>query len=258
MMIFMATFSTGFTSCSSDEEENFNGGGGNFGNSITLTMEIEDRKEFGLDISGTDINIDWGDGNSKYYTSSHGSYFTKIEHTYSEEGKYTITITGNSLTKFGSDACLSLDVSKAKGVTYLEFGGAIESIDLSKNTELLELDCSSSNLSNLDLSKNNKLTCLSCDWSNLSSLDLSKNTSLQSLSCSNNKLEELILNSNDIKDIGCVNNKLSVTALNNLFNSLPTEPDKDNNVTRAIVFDRNPGTNDCDRTILTNKGWIIY
>lgn len=45
----------------------------------------------------TQIYVDWGDEHSDTYTSSISNYaFSSIEHTYSEDGEYTITITGVS------------------------------------------------------------------------------------------------------------------------------------------------------------------
>ncbi|WP_348824592.1 T9SS type A sorting domain-containing protein [Flavobacterium aestuarii] len=56
---------------------------------------------------------------------------------------------------------------------------------------LTELKCESNKISTLDVSKNTKLINLSCYGNRLTSLDLSKNTALTSFNCSNNKLLSL-------------------------------------------------------------------
>ena len=54
----------------------------------------------------------------------------------------------------------------------------LSSLDVSKNTSLLELYCSGNQLSSLDVSNNSKLWMLDCSGNQLSSLDLSSNPRL--------------------------------------------------------------------------------
>jgi hypothetical protein len=50
----------------------------------------------------------------------------------------------------------------------------------------------------------------------------------------------------------CSWNQLTAAALNALFTSLPT-------VQSGIIYiSANPGTDTCDRSIATNKGWRFY
>ena len=54
---------------------------------------------------------------------------------------------------------------------------------MSRNTALLELDCSGNPLSTLDVSANTALESLCCASVELGSLDLSHNTALKQLEC---------------------------------------------------------------------------
>ena len=87
-------------------------------------------------------------------------------------------------------------------------------------------------LTNLDVSKNQELTHFYCGLNELTSLDLSKNTVLTSLNC--------------------YNNELTGSELDALFETL-----HDNEGKKTISIRRNPGTNDCNRSIAINKGWTF-
>lgn len=71
-------------------------------------------------------------------------------------------------------------------------------LDLSKNTELTELNCYSCNMTTLDLSKNTKLIVLKCYDNKLTSLDLSNNTKLEILSCHKNISSDYYLTTLDV------------------------------------------------------------
>lgn len=59
----------------------------------------------------------------------------------------------------------------------------LTSIDVSKNTNLIQLVCDVNKLSALDVTKNTKLERLFCETNEITELDLSKNTALDVLSC---------------------------------------------------------------------------
>lgn len=59
--------------------------------------------------------------------------------------------------------------------------GKIETLDLSNNLALLNLDCSGHNLKSLDITKNILLKNLTCTATNLSTINFSKNINLESL-----------------------------------------------------------------------------
>lgn len=72
----------------------------------------------------------------------------------------------------------------------------IREMDISKNINLINLDCSFNNLSELDVRRNTKLIKLNCSSNNLTTLDISQNTKLTDLLCLYNKLSELNLRQN--------------------------------------------------------------
>jgi Leucine-rich repeat (LRR) protein len=61
---------------------------------------------------------------------------------------------------------------------------------------IIDLDCSSNNLTSLDISSNKLLTSLSCSNNNLNSLDISQITQLETLYCYENELSSLDLTNN--------------------------------------------------------------
>ena len=69
--------------------------------------------------------------------------------------------------------------------------GRIIFLDVSKNTNLEELECPLNDIKVLDLSKNIELRVLKCYNNNLLSLDLSLNTNLEVLICDDNNLTSL-------------------------------------------------------------------
>ncbi len=72
----------------------------------------------------------------------------------------------------------------------------LTTIDISNNSKLIELKCTSNSLNNLDLSSNSDLMLVFADANNLTSIDLSKNTKLEHLSLFRNSLESLDLSNN--------------------------------------------------------------
>jgi len=85
----------------------------------------------------------------------------------------------------------------------------ISSIDVSKNTKLVEFMCSFNELKELDVSNNPDLEVFWCDNNELRTLDLSKNTNLLVLGCGGNKLTELDLSKNqEIRALHCGFNAL--------------------------------------------------
>lgn len=70
-------------------------------------------------------------------------------------------------------------------------------------------------------------------------MDVSKNTALTHLTCHNNKL--------------------SASALNKIFDDLPQgKKVNDGYYNQSTIYIyNNPGTNTCDKSIATNKGWRV-
>jgi hypothetical protein len=95
----------------------------------------------------------------------------------------------------------SIDVSS---LTLLEelichSNSGITSLDVSANTNLLQLNCTNLNLTQLNVSNNPNLYTLRCGGNQLSSLDVSNNTALDNLICNYNQLTSLnVKNGNNI------------------------------------------------------------
>jgi len=54
-----------------------------------------------------------------------------------------------------------------------------------------------------------------------------------------------------LQELGCWKNQLSTAALNALFGTLHSNGG-------TLYINENPGSATCDRSIATNKGWIVY
>ena len=91
---------------------------------------------------------------------------------------YTVTARASTMTVYGDMIMFSCS----------ENGANLTAIDVSKNTQLRLLGCSSNQLSSLDLSKNTELFLLSCSDNKLTSLDISKKSKLTTLYCHGNNL----------------------------------------------------------------------
>ena len=193
-----------------------------------------------------DVSIDWGDGKKSNVNDSF--HFDEVferfwfTHEYSGTTEHNIAITGNVKKMF----CSSI------GLTAL---------DVSKNTALTDLYCNQNQLITLDLSRNTMLTDLYCDQNQLTALDVSKNTALESLECNWNHLTRLDVSKNKaLKILSCVGNQFTVSALNDLFGTLP-DYSKTDHVAAIYISERNPNavsnpaTLDCDRSIAEKRGW---
>lgn len=96
------------------------------------------------------------------------------------------------------------------------FGNNINDMDLSKNTALTTLDCSSNKLTSLDLTNNTALTSISIPSNQISSIDLSKNLALTQLYCGGNIITNLDLSKNTaLKSLYCSTNQISNLDLSN-------------------------------------------
>ena len=94
--------------------------------------------------------------------------------------------------------------------------GSLTKIDLSKNTQLLVLDCGYNQLTQLDLSNNTQLNFLNSQNNPLTNLNLSNNKELSTLCCVKNQLAELDLNNNtQLTNLLCIGNQLTQLDLSN-------------------------------------------
>ena len=119
------------------------------------------------------------------------------------DGKLSSTEIG-AAKQIGMDYDLDRSkVTSLKGIEYLTeltdlqiAYSQITELDLSKNTKLSWLDCSSCALPSLDFSSNTELRYLNCGADELTALDLSKNTELETLYIMYSGLTRLDLSNN--------------------------------------------------------------
>ena len=105
----------------------------------------------------------------------------------------------------------SIDVSK--NTNLVEFfcrGNGLKKVDVSNNPMLEYFWCGGNSLTSLDLSNNPLLENFWCDGNSLTSLDLSNNPELRVLGCDDNRLRELDLSKNpELIGFGCEGNALA-------------------------------------------------
>ncbi len=105
----------------------------------------------------------------------------------------------------------TLDISK--NTTLVDFAcsrNQLTSIDISKNVALTIFSCTGNKFTTLDVSNNKDLIILECGDNQLSSLDVSKNPRLITLECSNNLFKNLNVSTNpDLVNLWCSNNQLT-------------------------------------------------
>ena len=114
-----------------------------------------------------------------------------------------------------------------EGFDCKENGANLTALDLSNNTQLTGVICSSNQLSSLDLSKNTELLILNCKDNKLTSLDISKNTKLKMLYCSGNNFSTQALD-----DIYCA---LPVRQVSDAARIYPLKDSSDPNITTVAA-----------------------
>ena len=128
-------------------------------------------------------------------------------------GADTMVIYGD-LTGFSCESnntnVTSLDVSKNSGLLELMCNqNSIISLDLSQNTALVKLDCGENNLTSLDVTHNTALEELHCRKNHITTLNVSACTSLKMLVCNDTRIEGLDLSSHPLLlKLFCFNTKL--------------------------------------------------
>lgn len=156
----------------------------------------------------------------------------------------------------GANKMTDLTVDRNTALTSLWcFENPINQLDVRENTGLLSLRCWNNQLTDLDVSKNSKLSELACDFNQLSSLDVSNNPALTSLGFRDNTIENLdVSNNTALYYLSCQNNRLSANSLNSLFESLHGNQTSSS---KSVYIFGNPGTNICNSSIATSKGWVV-
>ena len=117
------------------------------------------------------------------------------------------------------------------------------------------------NLTALDLSQNTQLTWLNCSSNQLTSLDVTHNTQLIELNCHNNSLNSLdILHNTQLWGVYCHGNNFSTQALNDIYCALPDRTSETYGVIQPV---RNSSSTYNDTVIASNaanataKNWRV-
>ena len=102
--------------------------------------------------------------------------------------------------------------------------GLLTELDVSTCTSLEYFCCkNNSRLTSLDLSNNTRLKVVHCSSNQLTSLDLTNNINLKELDCSYNQLTSIILPQSEmLSKVECYANHLSGESMDQLLASLPT------------------------------------
>jgi len=104
----------------------------------------------------------------------------------------------------------TIDVSKNKALTNLDLdNNKLTKIDLSNNTALISVDLTNNLISEIDLTNNLNLKNLQIGGNKLSKIDLSANTKLTYILANNNKLTSFDISNNpDVFQVWCQNNQI--------------------------------------------------
>jgi len=172
--------------------------------------------------NGEQFLVKWGDATPDITMIGWGVSAGRYpSHSYIDSNNYTVSVIGTSINCLLT--CLvckyswvnSINLSKSINLLELDCSGnQLSNLDLSKNTAMLDLRCSNNQLTTLDLSKNTALRYVYCSYNQLSSLDLSKKDTLEYLECQGNNLNSLIVSPRaNIRRAYCYDNKLLLSDL---------------------------------------------
>ena len=153
-----------------------------------------------------------------------------------------------------------LGISDLRGIEYFTsltrlvfYNNQVTSLDVSKNTELVNLGCANNRLTSLDISRNTKLQVLYCYSNMLTSLDVSRNTELVQIVCAFNKLKSLdVSNNKKLNSMNTDGNQL--TSLNVSGAAALTDLHFRSNCLTDVDLSHNTALTylDCDDNRLTN------
>jgi len=239
---------------------------------ITMTTQASKVEIWvGITLSkGSDnFAIDWGDGeisnidNYSFNTSSPhiDEDVYKFSHIYSGVSKHHITITGDNIEGLGcaSNQLTDLNVRRYPNLSSLICSyNKLTALDVS-NTELIWLECAYNLLTTIDVSNCIALDELRVTNCPLINLDVSSCAALSLLYVSDCQLAALDVSKNTaLSRLYCDGNKLTASALNDLFRTLRTLPGGKNALPGYWIYIRsNPGTDYCDFSIAEEKGWMF-
>jgi hypothetical protein len=134
------------------------------------------------------------------------------------------TLTSDIISKVTAIECNSKSIANMKGIenfTNLTMltcasNNLTAGLDLSQNTALTSLNCSSCGLTSLNLSANTALKNLTCSYNALGTLNLTSNAALVNVDCRSCSLTTLTLGTKPaLTDINCSTNSLSTLDIAN-------------------------------------------
>ena len=209
---------------------------------LTVTNGAAIKLDFRADAAATPVRIvsgsntqditvgtDWYDGNvpSTYTVTARASTMT----VYGDLTGFSCQSNGENLT--------DIDVSNNTQLKNLYCSSnLLTTLDVSRCTQLDQLDCSNNNLTTLDVSGCTQLTMLHCSENRLSSLDVSKNTQLMRLDCFNNRLSNLDISHNtQLRWLYCHGNNFSTAALDDIFCAIPDRTGTYNGLIEPVYSD---------------------
>lgn len=196
--------------------------------SISLTVAEGQSLSFALGAAHNDtpIAIDWGNGSKQQATLT--TKWTRFDGT---AAGTTITIYGDvtaanfeSWGDYGLEMGLwdnkfeSIDLTKNPNLVSLNlYMNPIGKLDVSNQTQLEELDCSYCELTDLDVSHNEALTILRAYGNELTELDVTHNPKLTELNAKVNELYDVDLSANtELTELNLASNQLESIDLSKL------------------------------------------
>ena len=155
-----------------------------------------------------------------------------------------IDVTTDNITSLkGIECCTNLTYLSCSGTGWSSEGkfiyGGLTSLDVTQNTALTHLYCSTNQLTSLDVSQNTLLTDLRCYNNQLTSLDVSQNTALRELYCGSNHLTSLdVCQNTALQSLDCYNNQLTSldVSKNIALSYLDCSPMNDNQGNNLLDF----------------------
>ena len=130
------------------------------------------------------------------------------------------------------------------GISYTGFASyTADGTTMTVYGDITGFECSNNNenLTAIDLSHNTELSGLFCSSNQLTSLDLSHNTQLEVLFCSRNHLTTLDLSSNtQLTELYCYANNFSTQALDDIYCALPDRKGKENGKMQPVLNSSDP------------------
>ena len=173
-----------------------------------------------------------------------------------------LILTNNSLLNYLScfdNQLIKLDTTNNTLLNELYcYNNQLVELDVTKNNLLRILYCYNNQIRELDVSNNYSLVRLQCYENNLKELNVSNNKSLMELYFSYNQVQSIDFSSNyALRSVMCSFNEFSTIDLNILFQTLNDEysyPLRSKN----IYYGGNPGSEDSDTNIATEKRWNVH